>query len=96
MPDDLVVQIGDVGSLTCDAAFTAANFVIKASRLYQDSIIHIYLTGFDDDPREIWEIPEAKDYVRSFWRALKAEGADPSGINFADHSLALLGVCLSN
>jgi hypothetical protein len=37
--------------------------------------VHLAVDGFDDDPRELWEIPEVREYVRRLVLDLDTEVA---------------------
>jgi hypothetical protein len=43
---------------------------------YPKAIFYLHLLGYDQDPREIWEIVEAARYVRSFARAAGLDDMD--------------------
>ncbi len=33
-------------------------------RTHTTGTVHLLIDGYDDDPHELWEIPEARDYLR--------------------------------
>ena len=55
----------------------------------------ISLDGFDDDARELWDIPEARAYLALFWDALKWEvpGTDVNRFHLEPESLGMIAVC---
>jgi hypothetical protein len=54
------------GSLKRSTAREAANAYRKTVAQYPKAIIYVTITGYDSDPREIWDIPEARDHIR-YW-----------------------------
>lgn len=62
----VLVEFGSRGDLS-DATITEMK---DAPRLcvqyYPGRPLLISIGGFDDDPRELWDIPEVADYVRRF------------------------------
>lgn len=54
-----------------------------------DARIHLALDGYDDDSRELWEIPEVKNYIRRL-----ILGLDPEVMSRLDPLSRILGsVC---
>ena len=67
----LAIIIGEKGSLTPAIARRRARLLAMAlRRLPPDEIVDLSIYGYDDDPREIWEIVESRDYVIEFADAL--------------------------
>jgi hypothetical protein len=62
------ITIGVRGMLTKREARHCAALWREAVRRYPKAYHAIHLLGFDEDPREIWDIPEAARYVRWFAR----------------------------
>jgi len=63
--DVLVLTIGDtdhMGDENINESVLAYKIVLFSSPAVKE--VHIVLGGYDDDEREIWEIPVAKAYVR--------------------------------
>jgi hypothetical protein len=58
------VHIGARGSLLRERARVAAQVWRQVTRRYPKGAFVVALLGYDQDPREIWEIPEAARYVR--------------------------------
>ena len=112
LPDDdgdhvlMPIMIGERGSLSKAGARTAARTWRELTTRYPKGMFVICLLGYDQDPREIWEIPEACGYVR--WWATYAgmddiETADrlvgtqsaiiAAGVAAPNHGLAFLAGC---
>jgi hypothetical protein len=75
--DAAFIEIGGAGELTSFNAMAAAEIVIMAMRRYPFADLHLMISGFDDDPREVWDIPEAKDYFEMFVGAMFVLNAPP-------------------
>jgi hypothetical protein len=58
------ISIGARGSLSKQRARDGARAWHEAVRRNPKAFFMISLLGYDEDPREIWEIPEAARYVR--------------------------------
>ena len=61
--------MGMRGSLTKTEARKGGAMWRDAIARYPKAIFHLQLIGYDQDPREIWEIVDAARYVRQFARA---------------------------
>ncbi|MGY3615720.1 hypothetical protein [Bradyrhizobium sp. USDA 10063] len=44
----------------------------RALKIKPSTAIVLHLGGYDDDPRELWEIPQARDFIRRFAEKTKA------------------------
>ena len=75
--DAAFIEIGNAGELTATNAMAAAECTIMAMRRYPFADISLVISGFDDDPREDWDIPEAKDYFEMFVGAMFVLQAPP-------------------
>jgi hypothetical protein len=96
------VSIGTRDKLTEQAARENADLWREAVRRYPKAMFQINLLGFDQDPREIWEIEDAARYVRWWaryagmddfetadrWIGVSSAMGDTSGLGF----LAVCGV----
>ena len=60
--------IGARGHLTKYEARHAARTWQKAIKHYPNAMFYLNLLGYDEDPREVWEISDAARYVRWFAR----------------------------
>jgi len=52
----------------------------------------ISIDGYDDDPRELWQIPEVVSYVK-LWAAAAGIGDVATAQRLNRQSLGLLGLC---
>jgi hypothetical protein len=75
--DAAFIEIGGAGELTSFNAMAAAEIVIMAMRRYPFADLHLAVSGFDDDPREVWDIPETKEYFEMFVGAMFVLHAPP-------------------
>ena len=57
------------GGLTEEKARTSAQAYRLAHARYPAAKFGLFIAGYDDDPRELWEIPEVAAHVRC-WAAL--------------------------
>jgi hypothetical protein len=63
----------------------------RALKLQPSTAVMLVMEGYDDDPRPLWEIPEARDFIRRFGEKTKAHkhpALDPGSRNL----LLLCGV----
>ena len=75
--------IGMRGRLSKTEARKAARMWEQVIARYPKAIVYPHLIGYDQDPREIWEIVDAARYVRWFARA--------AGLDDIDTAIRLLG-----
>ena len=71
----VTVHIGARGSLSKGQARIAGKVWREAVQRHPKAMFVLVLNGYAEDPREIWEIPEAARYVR--WWAMYAGMDDP-------------------
>lgn len=70
-----VFEIGTQGSLDPSFAQQKARSVARTmAQLSPRVSVMFSIGGYHDDRREIWDIPEARDYVIAFWMALSRLG----------------------
>jgi hypothetical protein len=86
--------IGTRDDLSPESAEAAAQKWRDILRQYPNVSVYVSLAGYDDDPREIWEIASAAEYVRQWARFagienLEETAAGPLGTTGA----AFLGAC---
>jgi hypothetical protein len=97
IPDgpDLVICfcIGGRGDLNREEAKRAAKSWLEHIKRYPKARFVIHLAGYDDDPRDIWEIDEAARYVRRWARLAGLDDIDVAGARLDDRALAWLGAC---
>jgi hypothetical protein len=66
-----LIIIGEKGNLTEQVAKQRGAEVAAGINLMQPhEMAEFAIFGFDDDPREIWDIPETRDYFLAFAEAL--------------------------
>jgi hypothetical protein len=68
--DSAFIEIGLKDELTATNAMAAAECTIMAMLRYPFAEFSLVIGGFDTDPREVWDIPEAKDYFEMFIGAM--------------------------
>ncbi len=87
--------IGGRDNLTDEQARTSAADFCQALDLLPLSQHAIAVAGYDDDPRELWDVPEARAFVRQFvgWVALLKPGVKIADWQLDQPSLAMCLVC---
>jgi hypothetical protein len=75
--DVVFYQAGERGDL-CDEAHRAAEFV-QIARMTPGAELSVMIGGYDDDPRELFDIPEVMAFLRAFVAHIPAS----EGINIA-------------
>jgi hypothetical protein len=97
VPDgsDLIVSfcIGTRGDLDRQEAKRAAKSWREHIKLYPKARFIIHLAGYDDDPRDIWEIGEAAHYVRRWARLAGLDDPATADTQLNDVALGLLAAC---
>jgi hypothetical protein len=71
--DDIMIVIGEKGELTPENAFEAAKGVALACTINTKADVSLFISGYDDDPRELWEIFETRFYIWMFVEALEIQ-----------------------
>jgi hypothetical protein len=73
-PDIIRILVGHAASLTPKDAEGAALSFLMCGALYPDAVLNPFVDGFDDDVREVWDIPAARDHLARFmWEILRRE-----------------------
>jgi hypothetical protein len=62
--DDIFCVVGGKGALSDETLYGALAHLNGTIRTSTTGDIHLAIDGFDDDPRELWEIPEVKEFLR--------------------------------
>lgn len=75
--DFTALMIGVGGHLTPQDARDAA-MAWRGLRLLDVRNIYINVHGYDDDPRQLWDIPEVASYVRKWARKACVRCSDPA------------------
>lgn len=73
--DYLVVEIGTAGDLTDKALQEAVQLIENLSPM---TAISICVGGYDHDPRELWNIPEALEHILKFARLMDERKIPPT------------------
>jgi hypothetical protein len=73
----MLIEIGTKKQLSRQIARNNARALAQTmSLLSPTDVVDLSIGGFDDDPREIWEIPEARDFFVTFADTLLAARVD--------------------
>jgi len=94
---DLVVwEIDTSGGLTLETAESAALGLASVMRRCPKARVQFALPGFDTDPRELVDIPEARRFLRQMGEALALYSEKPGQlITRLDYSnVLILAVCM--
>jgi hypothetical protein len=75
--DAILMVIGGRSDLSARRAGESAVSVKLVAEQYPDASLSLHLDGYDTDPRELWEIPEAARFIRWFAMALESMGLPP-------------------
>jgi hypothetical protein len=86
------LEIGSRGDLTAARAQAAATFFKQIEERAGPGCIYAHLAGYDSDPRELWNIPEAAGYVR-LWARLAGLDTNSAPAALHEISLSLLAAC---
>jgi hypothetical protein len=71
--------VGTRDDLSPESAEAAAQKWRDIRRQYPNVSVYVSLAGYDDDPREIWEIASAAEYVRQWARFAGIENLEETG-----------------
>lgn len=85
--------IGARHELTRENASKAAKAYLSAVQRYPKADVYINLLGYDADPREIWEIPDAAQYVRLWARLAGLNHPRDVKVNLVVGGVGFLGAC---
>jgi hypothetical protein len=70
-----MIVIGEKGNLSKSVARRRAKLTAEAIRLMPPyNAVELVVYGYDDDSREVWNIPEVRNYFIAFVEALIARG----------------------
>jgi len=64
--DEIIYVVGDKNELTREIAIKSAISFMLTILSNRHAPITMVMAGYDDDPREIWQIPECLEYMRVF------------------------------
>lgn len=71
--DAIFCVVGGRDNLSDDTLNEVLKHLNTTVRTSTTGLIHLALDGYDDDSRELWEIPEVKDYIRRLILGLDLE-----------------------
>jgi hypothetical protein len=91
-PDLISHCIGKRGDLTRRAAKAAAREWKECLRLAPKAYV-LSISGYDDDPRNLWEFDEVRKFVQQFARFAGINDVMDYSERLAEDSLALLAAC---
>lgn len=92
-PDLVVVQIGEPGHMDAAALAEAVAVFLLAVDLYPRAEFAVTIGGYDEDPRSVWEIPEAAEQFRAFARAAVPSAYHPVVRRLERTTIATLCQC---
>lgn len=92
--DTVMLCIGGKGHMGAEELRDMARAVAMVHESYPCAPIMLTVDGYDDDPRSLWDIPEAAQYVRRFAMASGLHNwRGPLFAALDDPSRALLIAC---
>jgi hypothetical protein len=94
--DVVIHELGTKGDLGPERARKVAGEFCAVLALQPDAEHRLAIGGFDTDPRELWDIPEARAFVHRFagWVALKRPGIRFTDWKLDQPSLSLVAICI--
>src|ERR1044072_1622898 len=70
-----MIVIGEKGNLSQRTARKRARMMAPALKLLAPhDMVEFAVHGYDDDSREVWDIPQVRDYFVTFAEELRASG----------------------
>lgn len=89
-----IIQVGGK-DLPADAAAQSALAIMTMRLTNPWAQITLWVHGYDDDPRELWDVPEVCEQVRQVvGRVLRAKPEwRLEDLNLDENSVCLLGMC---
>ena len=92
-PDIVIMQIGSRGHMARDKLSEVVAAFHEVLRVYPGTEIAFTCEGFDEDPRPVWEIPEAAARFRGLAALLFPDGYDPIIHRLEQSTIAVLAEC---
>lgn len=91
----MLIQVGNKGELDTKHAADAAQALLKARETHPAATIVLVVNGYDEDQRELWEVPEVCDYMLELFDTLFADWPDGSlnDLNFHPMSMGTVMLC---
>lgn len=92
--DAAIIQIG-AKHPPLDGITQATFTILKFRAANPEAKITLWVHGYDDDPRELWEVPEVCVQIKQvIGRVLRARPRwDLNDLNLDEHSQFLVGMC---
>jgi hypothetical protein len=89
-------EIGTQGDFTDVGARKAATDFVGARAMLPNATHMLVVGGYDGDSRELWDIPEARAFVRRFagYVALLLPGTPLTGWNLDNASIGVIAMCI--
>ena len=70
-----MIVIGEKGNLSIQTARKRARMMAPVlMKLAPHDLVEFAVYGYDDDPREVWDIPQVRNYFVAFANELRAHG----------------------
>jgi hypothetical protein len=91
--DFAFIEIGYKGDLTIENATRAAGTIIRMHLEEPQAMITAMIGGFDNDPRELWDIDEPKQYIAAVARILVRCGYKVDDFKLHDDTIACFAMC---
>jgi hypothetical protein len=87
------LEIGQRGNLNNRMAVEAAAATFRnIAKRTSPGLIYVFLVGYDQDPRELWDIPEVAEYVR-LWARLAELDLESATTILESHAVSFLAAC---
>ncbi len=92
--DFINVEIGVAGQFTeANVKIAAQGFMFATSVTSPTTVVAVSIGGYDDDPRELWDIEEARKYILRFAHLISTNGIRPSKLFY--ESWELIKACVA-
>jgi hypothetical protein len=91
--DVMFIEIGSAENLSKEALETSVKCILSIIDKSPNIQIDITIGGYDDDPRELYEIEEVVNYVISFAKAMMNNNISSS--QFLKDTIALISLCVA-
>jgi hypothetical protein len=86
---DIFVVVGGADDLSDGTQAHVLAHLNGTVRNRTSGVVHLAIDGFDDDPRELWQVPEVRAYIRGLVLGLHTEVL----ARLDDHSKVLAAIC---
>lgn len=92
--DEVLCEIGDAEHRSEADAIAAGEWIAVVAVSQPTALIRLMLGGYDEDPRELWDIPEAAAYIRQVALASGVlDWRSPIVKRFGETTVLLLAQC---